>query len=123
MMNIQVELKGKEELMKKFNKLSDDIKKEINQSIVKAGTNTQKEAKLRVPVRTGALRNSIMMQINEGIKGSISVTVGAYMPYASFVEYGTIYQRPKPYLMPAYEKAKRELEQKLKEIERKIENA
>jgi len=120
-MNIQVELQGKEELIKKFDRLSTKVREQINKLVAAAAVNTQRAAKLRVPVRTGALRNSIMVQIDRGAHGSVFATVGAFMPYASYVEHGTRFQKPKPYLMPAYEQNRKWLEQELRRIEREIE--
>lgn len=120
-MNIKVELQGKEELIQKFDRLNEKIKQQINKLVATAAVNTQRDAKLRVPVRTGALRNSIMVQIDRGVYDSVFASVGAFMPYASYVEYGTRFMKPRPYLMPAYERHRKWLEQELKKIEREIE--
>lgn len=119
-MNIKVEFNASD-LYKKLNQLNKSVKDKLDKAMIEAGIDTQREAKIRVPVRTGALRNSIMVQIEKGAQGSIFVTVGAFMPYASYVEYGTRFQKAKPYLMPAYEKARKKLESRLLEIEKEIE--
>jgi HK97 gp10 family phage protein len=57
------------------------------------------DAKRRVPVRTGALRDSIhgrMLADDEGV-----VEVGA--DYGGYVEYGTVHMAARPYLTPAAE--------------------
>lgn len=110
-MKITVEIKGIEKLVYEIRKLQSDVRKKVEKLIVQAGVKTQKGARMRVPVRTGALRNSIQMSKYANI-----VKVGAYMPYASFVEYGTRKMKARPYLTPSYEEALKELNQELKRV-------
>ena len=58
------------------------------------------EAKLRAPVRTGFLRSSIVVT-EDGVEA------GAY--YAGYVEFGTRYMAPRPYLRPAVRRVEAEL--------------
>lgn len=53
--------------------------------------------------RTGRLTRSLKRGRATGhaLDGSLSVYVGAWTEYASFVEYGTVRARPYPYLEPA----------------------
>ena len=55
-----------------------------------------KRANELVPVKTGFLKSSIQVLI-EGD----NIVVGAFAPYAGFVEFGTSKMPPKPYLRPA----------------------
>lgn len=64
-----------------------------------------------VPVRTGRLRNSIYWRKT----GFLGFEVGATMPYAGFVEYGTRYMRARPYLRPAMKEKLPEIREALKD--------
>lgn len=55
-------------------------------------------AKMKCPVDTGRLRNSITHQLAEGGK---AVQVGTNVEYAKFVELGTSRMGARPYLKPA----------------------
>ena len=54
-------------------------------------------AKMKCPVDTGELRRSIKAETT----GKNSATVGTDLYYAEYVEYGTIKQKPQPYMEPA----------------------
>jgi len=55
------------------------------------------EAKVRCPVRTGNLRNSI----HTWVEGPRQVAVGTFVHYAPYVEFGTRRMAARPYLRPA----------------------
>lgn len=59
-------------------------------------------AKANCPVDSGNLRASIRAEAN---KTHGEVTVGA--PYASYVEFGTMNQKPQPFLHPAFNQNKK----------------
>lgn len=56
-------------------------------------------AKTKAPVDTGALRTSIQAQPET----ELSWIVGPGVSYAIYVEYGTVYAAPQPYMTPAAE--------------------
>lgn len=58
------------------------------------------DAKSRVPVRTGRLRDSL--EASESPEGGMEV--GSGLDYAAFVENGTYKDAPQPYLGPAADK-------------------
>jgi len=64
------------------------IKEAIQQALEEAGALIKSEMETLAPVRTGALRSSIMVDVEAD-----RVTVGPQVPYAGFVEFGT---RPSP---------------------------
>jgi HK97 gp10 family phage protein len=61
-----------------------------------------KDAKERVPVKTGFLRSSIVV----GTETGLTRTVHADASYAGLVEYGTRRQAAKPYFTPAVDQGK-----------------
>lgn len=94
------------------------VKKEnIKQIIAETAVNIQSEAKSRVPVDTGNLKNSMNMQLfNNGLSAEISNSA----EYASHVEFGTRRSKAQPYLFPAYEaNVKKYVAELNKELRRK----
>lgn len=55
-------------------------------------------AQKRSPVDTGALRRSIRLNLENG---NLKAVVTTNVPYAKFVEYGTIRQKAQPYMRPS----------------------
>lgn len=70
----------------------------VEAAIVKAAADVVKDARNRVPVKSGALRNSI----SASIKGN-KATIGPTAFYGRFVEFGTAKMEPQPFLLPAAE--------------------
>lgn len=67
--------------------------------VMRAAHEVEAEAKRRVPVDTGALRNSIQTwRVND-----LRARIAPHMEYAAYVEFGTRKQRAKPYMVPAAE--------------------
>jgi HK97 gp10 family phage protein len=60
----------------------------------------EEEAKTLVPVRTGALRDSITTHLNGLVA---EVTAGEGLTYGHLIEYGTRGRPAQPYLRPAIE--------------------
>lgn len=65
-------------------------------TLTKVGLFVESEAKLRCPVDTGLLRNSI-----DSVVEVPSVIIGTNIDYSIFVEFGTSKQKSQPYLLPA----------------------
>ncbi len=59
-----------------------------------------REAKRKVPVRTGNLRRSISYAVSEENGAPVGI-VKASAFYAAFVEFGTSRMSPRPFLRPA----------------------
>jgi HK97 gp10 family phage protein len=59
------------------------------------------DAKVNAPVDTGALRNSISTDVALG--EVITAEIGPTVDYGIYVERGTEYMDPEPYLGPAYD--------------------
>ena len=62
MMDIKVEIDGDEELIVKFDKMADLTK--VKEAVKKSTLNIQRNAKAKVPVKTGHLRRSIATKVN-----------------------------------------------------------
>ena len=78
---------------------------QIEQEIVEtAGTKAVGIAKDLVPVDTGALKESITLEIEQS-----QATISSSLEYATPVEYGTSRQAAQPYMRPAAEEVRRQL--------------
>ncbi len=80
-------------------KLAAEAKPFARRLVAKSAYEIETRAKLVVPVDTGFLRNSIHTKlVNDGMTGIIHAAAS----YAGYVEFGTRYQRPQPYMTPAF---------------------
>lgn len=74
------------------------------------------DAKTKVPVRTGRLRDSITLIAESPfqyiVKAGSDTKTGAY--YAPYVEFGTRKMAPRPFMRPAAEKARDYVERELR---------
>ena len=98
-----------------------------------AGMIPMNAAKLAAPVKTGTLRRSIHVggRGGAGITGSplqpprregdrVTIQVGTNLEYAAYVEFGTGRQKAKPYLVPALNNNKTEIQSEFTTVLRKL---
>lgn len=76
----------------------DQVHERIRAQMIRIGQDVVEIAKRYAPIDTGYLRDSIAYAYNDATY-TVAFLVGA--PYGIFVEYGTRYQGPHPYLRPA----------------------
>lgn len=110
-----VEVRGVKETLAKIDLMDARVRQGIKEEVAKSALNIQLGAKQRCPVRTGALRNSIVVNFY----GFMSAQVGTSLPYAPFVEFGTRKMAAKPYLFPAFEEERPKFEERLAEVIRR----
>lgn len=77
----------------------------VDAGVAKAALDIEREAKVRCPVDTGALRASIHARPVSVRHWRVEVS----QSYAAYVEYGTSRMRAQPYLTPAVEQVRRRL--------------
>ena len=95
-------LKGLKSLDRKLASIAKAAPRAAERACLPAALLIEGAAKERCPVNTGMLRESITSaRIPRGAQ------VGPHTDYAAYVEYGTRYMRPRPYMAPAIE-AKRD---------------
>jgi len=80
--------------------------------------NVERRAKKIVPVKDGFLKTSIHL-MSRSFDG-LGAEVGTNMHYAPHVEYGTIYQRAQPYMLPAAAMSRNEWLKGIKEIMKNV---
>ena len=93
-MEINVDIR----LTKSTQKFLAETQKAIYSALELIGVFVEGEAKLRCPVDTGRLRQSIIRQVNEPDE---SVRIGTPVEYGPYVEFGTIKMKAQPFLRPA----------------------
>lgn len=106
-------------VVKKFdrtNELAQRARRAVSEALGDAAQQAAVVARQLVPVDTGYLRSSIFSEQ----EGELKFNIGASADYAQYVEEGTIHQEPQPYLRPAVELTRRELERRLSQIELRI---
>lgn len=77
----------------------------LDEAIGEVAYGMERDAKIMVPVDTGALRNSI----STGQVTALLWRVQVGMEYGPHVEYGTVKMPAQPYMRPALDKARDEL--------------
>jgi HK97 gp10 family phage protein len=97
----------------RFNTLPREIRRRVSQALGETAQESASIARQLSPVDTGQLRDSIFYEQ----EGELRFAVGAAADYAQFVEEGTVYQEPQPFLRPAVELARKNLDRKLRNIE------
>lgn len=105
--------KGMAQLKKALEK---GLKQEAVKKIVKLnGAELQKKAMQRAPVKTGNLKRSITLNIeDEGLTAAVTPTAH----YAPYVEYGTRFMNAKPFLRPSHNEQKARFKHDLERLVR-----
>lgn len=78
--------------------IDESIIPELRTIVKNNGVQLVQGAQKRSPVDTGALRRSIRLSLENG---NLKAVVKTNVPYAKFVEYGTIRQKAQPYMRPS----------------------
>ena len=78
-----------------------DVDEKLRRTVKKHGAQMQSTSMRTVPVRTGTLKRSITLNIEDN---GMTARMAPHTDYAQYVEYGTRHQTAKPYIRPAYDK-------------------
>ncbi|MGG3210946.1 HK97-gp10 family putative phage morphogenesis protein [Geobacillus stearothermophilus] len=102
--------------MSRFQEEIQKMKQRREQTIKQIAVFVEAEAKLRAPVDTGRLRNSITHQ-TENSETQSKAYIGTNVEYAPYVEFGVASKniKPQPYLRPAIEENKDKIEDMIRE--------
>lgn len=85
----------------------------VKKIVMRNGAEMQQKAMRLVPVDTGALKRSILLQIvDDGL--AAKMTVG--MHYGPYVEYGTRKMNAQPFVRPAFNEQSAKFARELREI-------
>lgn len=103
MSNVDVELIGLDELLKKTEELGRKGSRIENKALIEAGDLMAKEMKKEAPRRTGRLIESIERSNVKSSKKIKRVEVGPKIYYARFVNNGTSKMKSNPFMDRTYE--------------------
>lgn len=89
----------------RLSEIAASLPKRVDRAVKEAAEEVANQARLRAPVRSGALKAAINVQ-REG-RGRYSVVAGdGDVFYGHLVEYGTSHSAAQPFLIPALEVSK-----------------
>lgn len=87
-------------------RLNEDIQNKSEELLVKTFQRSmlqvQNLAKIKAPVDTGNLRNSIQLDIVTDTQ----IIITSYANYSAYIEYGTVYMQPQPFIRPAIDEVR-----------------
>lgn len=106
-----IKIVGMEKLQRKLKKnvRMDDVKRVVRHN----GAEMQAKAQQNAPVDTGTLKRSIGLEITDG---GMSAEVEPTAEYAPYVELGTRFMDPQPYLKPAFDDQKEKFKKDMKKL-------
>lgn len=108
---------GLDEYLKRVLKLNKNLQKEAIGLIQSATSLTARDARKLAPKDTGFLIRSIQWRLEKD--GTVGI-VFVFAEYGIFVEFGTRFTRPRPFLGPAFEKRLAWLGSELKRITKRV---
>lgn len=112
-MKLKIQVNGVASVVRDINTWDDRVNRKIKTAVGKTAIGIQKEARTLCPVDTGSLRSSILTHF---FPDGLTAEVSPHMPYADYVELGTVRQKAKPYMSPAAEKELPKFERRLEQI-------
>ena len=107
-----IELTGVDEILNKLQQMGANISRLENKALRNAAEPVLEDAKANVPVRTGKLKKGLKITNVKKKEGVKYILVGvdrgdnSEIFYSKFIEFGTSKMSARPFLQPAYEKNK-----------------
>lgn len=95
-------LEGQKKIEEKLKKINKTATNNIEQALLNGALFVERDAKIKVPVDTGRLRQSITHKDENFGSNNPYVEVGTNVEYAPTVEFGSSKQSAQPFLFPAY---------------------
>ncbi|SDJ19875.1 HK97-gp10 family putative phage morphogenesis protein [Natribacillus halophilus] len=95
----RMRLNGMQELTRGLDQRARGANRDVQNIIRKHGASMNRRMAKNAPVDTGNLRRSIQLNLTNN---GFTATVRPNANYASYVEYGTRYIYPSPYVRPAF---------------------
>ena len=97
---MELEVTGIKEVREQLRDMVEQVTKALPEAMLESVSIIEASAKEKAPVRTGALRDSIISDVEETTT-EVSVEVGPTIDYADDVEFGGVRRAAKPYLRPS----------------------
>lgn len=101
---------GPRNFARKLLKLEAAVQARIQQAMGEAALAIEKRAKELVAVDTGTLRASIGHVVNRMGRDTVKAVIGSNVEYAPYQEFGTWKMAAQPFLRPALEQCRSEIE-------------
>ena len=93
-------------------KLKQNVTADLLKEVVKANAaKLQSEAMWNAPVDTGYMERNITLSIDPT---GLAAKVKSNAEYSGYVEFGTRFQNPEPFMFPAYKKVKNQFKKDMK---------
>lgn len=86
------------------------VQKNTREFNLELAEGTAEEARRDCPVRTGALKNSIRVEVDKDTGEADVVAGNEQVNYAPYVEYGGVHTPSQPFMTPSAERAKKRRE-------------
>ena len=99
MPSLKVTLQGMGKLQRALKEKPDQLKPILQRVVKHHGAQLQQKEMRAVPVDTGTLKRSIMLDISYS---GLTATVEPTAHYAPYVEYGTRFMNAQPYVRPSF---------------------
>ena len=107
---IKIDVQGMAGIAKKLD--NENLKGKLETAITKVAFLLQREAKIEAPVRTGFLRNHILVNT----KSNLLSEVVSMAPYSVYVHEGTKNQKANPYMQRAVDIASDAIKKTLSDV-------
>ena len=104
-MSFRISMRGDKELARLLSRAPEILRQASDNATEKIASRIVDNAKFNCPVKTGRLQKSIRYSKATGGFGGRSIgswQIGAYTPYASFVEFGTRYMAGRYFVRNAF---------------------
>lgn len=106
---VSIKVTNKDRLFARFRRLAPTADRELTLAALKSAEEVANLAKRFVPVRSGALRDSITFDAVEGKPAAQATAGDAKAYYAGWVEHGTTKNKAQPFMWPAYRLLKKRI--------------
>lgn len=116
-MGISIKVLGISQTKAMIHRLAEKEDEAAKNLVKYTASKIQREAMRTVPVDTGNLKRSIILDVEDGGK---SATVTATADYSAYVEYGTRKMSARPFMRPAASSVASELGIECDRVEREI---
>jgi HK97 gp10 family phage protein len=106
--SVEINVAGAEDLRQALSRLDKEMQAQVQRQLADWAAKVKTHAQQLAPVRSGNLRDSIFVKTQNW-----NAQVGAEVPYAAAIEFGTLRTQARPFLQPALKEHLPQLEQVL----------
>lgn len=112
-----IKIEGLEELEKKLkqNVTLDDVKKVVRHHGTQLQKKMQTKADFKKGYQTGTTKRSIGLEVKDS---GLTAEIGPETEYAPYLEYGTRFMEPQPFVRPAFNEQKQKFQSDMQKLVR-----